>query len=393
MKLPYQKLISNNVMESEAKPKPNQLTQDFIYDFYTHHSLTRKREAYKGKGLCGLVNLGNKCFMNSILQCLSHTLKLTDFFLSNQFKQEDPDRICQRREEYYMVISYVNLLANIWETNQLIKPKSFVDNMSKFVKKYFTLQQQDSHECLLFILELLHKALSYEIEVDIKGEVKTDTDLLMKRSLESWKTFYEKRYSFLIELFNGLIYNKVTCSNATCDFREDIFEPYNTLSVVIPPSNDGVSLSLQDCLVNFFTKNEQVESWKCERCSNSGCEKSQSFWSIPNYLIIHLKRFNNDGHKITTQINFPIEDLNLTPFVSDDKHDPNKFIYSLYAVNYHSGDTNSGHYWSSCRNLDGNWYLFNDGHVSKFHNLNELVTPDAYILFYYRKFIKTPVQV
>ena len=372
---------------------PNKLTQDCIYDFHTQHSLSLKRETYKGRGLCGLVNLGNKCFMNSIVQCLSHTLKLTDYFLSNQHKKDDPDHLCQRREDYHMVISYVNLLANIWETNQLIKPKSFVDNLSKFVKKYFTLQQQDSHECLLYILELLHKGLSYEIEVDIKGEVKNDTDLLMKRSLEAWKTFYEKRYSFLIELFNGLIYNKVTCTNNECDFREDVFEPYNTLSVVIPPGDNVTSISLQDCLVNFFTKNEQVDSWKCERCNSSGCNKSQSFWSIPNYLIVHLKRFNNDGNKVSTHVDFPIEDLNLTQFMSDDKRDPNNFIYSLYAVNYHSGDTKSGHYWSSCRNLDGNWYLFNDGHVSKFHNLNEIVTPDAYILFYYRKFIKTPVQV
>jgi len=381
------------VMDSVAYKKPNQLTQDYIYDFHSHHGLIRKQESYKGKGLSGLINLGNKCFMNSIVQCLSHTLKLTDYFLSNQYKQDDPDHLCQRREEYYMVISYMNLLSNIWETNQLIKPKSFVDNLSKFIKKYFTLQQEDSHECLLYILELLHKAIYYEIEVDIQGEVKNETDLLMKRSLESWKTFYQKRYSYLIELFNGLIYNKITCINKECDFRDDVFEPYNTLSVVIPPTDNTNPISLQDCLVKFFTKNEQVDSWKCEKCHSSGCDKSQSFWSLPNYLIIHLKRFNNDGQKVTTPIDFPIEDLNLTQFVSNDKRDPNNYIYSLYAVNYHSGDTHSGHYWSSCRNLDSNWYLFNDGHVSKFHNLNDLVTPDAYILFYYRKFIKTPVQV
>ena len=131
-----------------------------------------------------------------------------------------------------------------------------------------------------------------------------------------------------------------------------------------------------------------VPSWKCEKCQEKGCKKDCSIWSIPNYLIIHLKRFTNDGKKINTKIDFPLEDLNLTSFVSSKKQDPNNYIYTLYAVNYHSGDADSGHYWSACRNLDDNWYLFNDGNTSKYHNTNDIITKDAYILFYYRKFIK-----
>ena len=78
----------------------------------------------------------------------------------------------------------------------------------------------------------------------------------------------------------------------------------------------------------------------------------------------------------------------MTKYISTDKNDKNHYIYSLYAINYHSGTANSGHYWSACKNLNNNWYLFNDGNVSKFHNINDLLTKDAYILFYHRKFIK-----
>ena len=56
--------------------------------------------------------------------------------------------------------TYLNLIINAWETNQVLKPKSFVENISKFVPKYFNLDQQDSHECLMYILDYLHKALS-----------------------------------------------------------------------------------------------------------------------------------------------------------------------------------------------------------------------------------------
>lgn len=364
------------------------MSNDYVYDFHFHHELEQSKETYIKKGLCGLINLGNKCFLNSILQCLSHTLKLTDYFLSKKYMDDDPERHNKKKNEYFLIISYINLLTNLWETNQLIKPKSFVENISKFVSKYFTLEQQDSHECLMYILDYFHKALSYEIEVQIHGEIQTPQDKLMKLSLESWKQTYEKQYSHIINLFNGLFYNKIECIN--CDVQEDVFEPYNCISLNIPSTTSD----LQDCLSNFFVDNEIINTWKCSKCDKEGCKKSCKYWSVPNYLIIHLKRFKNDNSKIHSLVNFPLEDLNLTNYISPDKKDPNNYIYSLYAINYHSGNSNSGHYWSCCKNLDNNWYLFNDGHVTKMHNLNELITKDAYILFYYRKFIKKqPIMV
>ena len=95
----------------------------------------------------------------------------------------------------------------------------------------------------------------------------------------------------------------------------------------------------------------------------------------------------NNGIKINTHIDFPTDDLNLTNYISSSKNDPNNYIYSLYAINYHSGTSQGGHYWSSCKNLDKNWYLYNDSNVTKFQN-NNLLSKDAYMLFYYRKYIK-----
>lgn len=354
----------------------------YDYDLHYHHELILDKSKYKSKGLTGLINLGNKCFMNSILQCLSNTLKLTDYFLSAKYKQDDSDQKNKRKSEYYLVLSYLNLIINAWETNQVLKPKSFVENISKFVPKYFKLDQQDSHECLMYVLDYLHKALSYEIEVDITGIVQNETDVLMKQSLEQWSNFYKTGYSNIIETFNGMFYNKVSCQN--CELKENIFEPFNSFSLNIPVIG---TTNLKNCLDTYFNEDEQISSWKCEKCSGQGCVKSIKSWSLPNYLIIHLKRFTNNGDKINTHIDFPIDDLNLTEYISSDKNDPNNYIYSLYAVNYHSGTTGGGHYWSACKNLDKNWYLYNDSNVSKLQNTNVL-SKDAYILFYYRKYIK-----
>jgi ubiquitin carboxyl-terminal hydrolase 8 len=253
------------------------------------------------------------------------------------------------------------------------------------VKKYYTLEQQDSHECLMYILDALHRGLAYEIDVDIKGEVKNKTDELMKMSLETWKTFYEKEYSFILEMFNGMYLNSTTCNGCTKN-RVQSFEPYNSLSINLTPSDN----TLHSILQQHFIENETVQDWECKKCNdNSGCSKTTKLWAMPNYLVIHLKRFNNQGKKINCNVTFPLTDLDLTEFIASEKGDPNKYLYTLYAVNCHSGTLNSGHYWSFCKNLDDNWYLFNDSDVVKINNLSELQTKDAYILFYYRKYLKT----
>jgi ubiquitin carboxyl-terminal hydrolase 8 len=364
---------------------------EYDYDFYKHYELSISKSTYTGKGLCGLLNLGNKCYMNSILQCLFNSLKLTDHILSTSYK-DDID-LKNKKNEQYVLQSYVTLLNHIWESNQLIKPKTFIENFSKFHKKYYSLQQQDSHECLMYILDILHKSLSYEVEIEIKGEVQTRTDSLMRKSLETWKTFYEKEYSFVIETFYGNIINNVRCLN--CNVSEEVFEPYNNISLSIQDTNS----SLQDCLDDYFQNEHVIDTWKCDKCNETGCNKSSVLWTLPNYLIINLKRFKQDGSftsKNNNLITFPLKDLNLTQYVSKDKNDMNNYIYDLYAVNYHGGNLDGGHYWSACKNLDGNWYNFNDGNVSRYNSSNlesQLITKDSYILFYHRKFIKKTLQV
>lgn len=360
------------------------MTSDsFQYDLHEHYELELPKQQYLRKGLSGLINTGNKCFLNSIIQCLSHTVFLTDHFLSRRHLKDDSNNNNKRKKEYYIVMTYTHLLVNLWESNQLLKPKSFTENLSKFIPKYFTLGQEDSHECLMHILDLLHRGLSCQIDAQIKGEPQNIADELMKQSLLAWKKNYENDYSIMVETFHGTSHTSTKC--ISCNKVNDTFEPFNCISVNVPES----SCTLQSCLNTFFTNSEEIPTWKCESCNKSSCYKSFKAWSLPNHLIIHLKRFDNSGAKKNTYVDSPIDNLDLTPYLSTAKGDPNNYIYSLYAVNYHSGTSKSGHYWSACKNLDNNWYLLNDGDVSKMHSIDSLAK-DAYILFYHRKYIKKP---
>jgi len=350
------------------------------YNYHKYYKLVLPKQAFYGKGLSGVVNMGNMCYQSSIIQCLSHTPQLTDYFLSQMYLKDDLDNLSKNRGEYRLIKSYINLLKNLWDYNQVLKPRTFVNTCQTLFPKYTVSTQQDAHEYLIDMLECFHKALSYNIQVDIDGTATNDSERLMKKSIEYWKTIYSNGFSFINQLFNGTLHNIITCVH--CNESLDVFEAYNCLSVDILNTNTDI---LQ-CIESTFQSNI-IKNWTCEKCNKSGCTKKTDIWSLPNHLIIHLKRFDQNGKKKNTLVNFPINDLDLTKMISTSKNDPNNYIYSLYAVNLHQGQAQYGHYWSVCKNLNDTWYLFDDGNVSKCHNISDIQSHDAYILFYYRKFI------
>jgi len=354
------------------------------YDFYKNHKLVLDKKIYYKKGLSGIVNIGNKCYSNSIIQCLSHTIKLTDYFLSCKFKQDVVESHLRSRPKFNTVLCYVGLLNKLWTFNELIQPSFFYDNIKLNIKKYNNNNQHDSHEFLIDLLDLFHNVLSYKINVNISGEIKNEHDKLMMESLVYWKNLYKNNYSEIVKIFHGLTLNIIQCNN--CKYEsENIFESYNSLNININNSN-----LLNECIEKYFNE-FTIHDWKCDKCNSNGCNKSLKLWTIPDYLIIHLKRFDSNGNKINQYIDFPIDDFDLTKYITKKKRDPNNYIYSLYAINNHEGSSRSGHYWSSIKNIDDKWYKINDGHVSKYNNNSDLktqlITSNAYILFYYRKYI------
>ena len=160
-------------------------------------NLALRKSVYYKKGLSGIYNLGNTCFVASILQCLSNTLKLTDYLLSGKYKND----VSKKTNEYYVLISYIKLLIIIWDENRVPKPRMFLENLGKIEKRYQSNLQEDSHEFLLCIMETLHKATSYQVEIEITGEIKEESDTLMEKALRYWQKIHEKEYSIMVELF------------------------------------------------------------------------------------------------------------------------------------------------------------------------------------------------
>lgn len=337
-----------------------------IYDYHTNYKIILPQERYMTKGISGLVNLGNTCFMASIIQCISNTISLTDYFLSNEYITDT------RVSNDHVLISFIHLLQHMWETNQVLKPSTFVRKMSKIHDKYFTLEQQDSHEFLLYLLEIIHLASRYKIDIIENTIQKNDLqERLYHMSIDAWKKTFNNTYSIITKTFYGSFLNTRTCKS--CNDTNYTFELNNCTSIPIYET-------IHDSLDSFFNP-IALDNIVCEKCKGKEIIGKVDFWSSPNYLVFHLKKTPENAN-----ITFPIMDLDLTRYHSDIKCDTNKYIYDLYAVNYHRGSMSNGHYWSACKNLDGKWYKYNDANTSRIKE-ESIVSKDAYLLFYRRKFM------
>ncbi|KAM6403487.1 ubiquitin carboxyl-terminal hydrolase 43 [Rhynochetos jubatus] len=172
------------------------------------------------------------------------------------------------------------------------------------------------------------------------------------------------------------------------------------------------SCTLDECF-QLYTKEEQLapdDAWRCPHCKvpQQGTVKL-SLWTLPDILIIHLKRFRQVAehrHKLTTLVRFPLRGLDMAPHVAPRGQAggqllgrwapwqppfrlppscPRDYLYDLYAVCNHHGGMQGGHYTAYCCNaLDGRWYSYDDSKVEGVQEA-EVSTRSAYILFYQRR--------
>jgi len=341
-------------------------------------------EKYKNKGLSGLSNLGNTCFVNSCMQIISHTYELNNFLNQENYKKKLKNIV-----DSVLIVEWDNLRQIMWNDNCVISPGKFIKTIQKIAalkkKDIFTgYSQNDLPEFLLFIVDCFHNSLSREIKMTITGTPENSTDQVAIKCFEMIKNMYSKEYSEIWNLFYGIHVSEITDLETGKQLNVTP-EPYLMIDLPIPSNNKMPSLI--DCF-DLYVEGEILEgenAWFNEDTNQKiNIRKRIQFWSFPDILIIDFKRFNNRFQKNQILVTFPLDNLDLSKYVIGYKKECYK--YELYGVCNHSGSVMGGHYTSFVKNANGNWYHFNDQEVSSVVIPDNVITPKAYCLFYRKKY-------
>lgn len=334
---------------------------------------------YANKGLSGLANLGNTCFMNSCLQALSHTHELSDFLNKETYKK----RLTPKCESI-MLAEYDSLRLTMWSENGIVSPDRFFKNVQKIAKiKGLTLftgfSQNDLSEFFIFMIDSFHIAISREVRMNIIGDETHPNHVVAVKCFEKIKQMYSREYSEVWNLFYGMHVSNLS----TIDTNEYISrtpEPYFMIDLPLPA--ELKTMNLIDCF-NKYVEGELIDGVLNEsRNLRETVKKQIQFWSFPTILVIGLKRFTNSNMKDQRLVSFPLECLDLSPFCIGYKPELNK--YELYAICNHIGNVLGGHYTTFIKNANGKWYHMNDANVAEIPE-SSITTIYAYCLFYRKK--------
>ncbi|XP_018527978.1 ubiquitin carboxyl-terminal hydrolase 42 isoform X3 [Lates calcarifer] len=297
----------------------------------------------------GLQNMGNTCFLNSALQCLTYTPPFANYMLTREHS-----KTCHEPGFCMMCTMQNHIIQVFANSGNVIKPIGVLNELKRIAKHFRYGSQEDAHEFLRYTVDAMQKSCLPGTKLDRQTQATT----------------------FIHQVFGGYLRSRVKCLN--CKAVSDTFDPFLdiTLEIKTAPS---VSKALEQ-----FVKPEQLDgenAYKCTKCKKMvTASKRFTIHRSSNVLTLSLKRFANfSGGKITKDVKYP-EYLDLRPFMSQSQGESQ--VYGLYAVLVHSGfSCHAGHYFCYIKASNGQWYQMNDSSVSV-SDIRSVLNQQAYVLFY-----------
>jgi len=328
-----------------------------------------------GPKCSGLVNAGNTCFVNCVLQLIAHTTPLAQYLLTVRTANTSPGAPYDFAHALAVVVQQVHQ-----GNRQPVTPTGILQGLRILSKTYRVGRQSCAHEFLQRLLDgcqnaLLHR-LSKGQKISFRGSLTTPLFRIISgylRSQVSWSTDEEVKALSRAGRSQEAEDLRMTPGASRQMQHSNTYDPFTVLNLPL------VGKTLQQCLAVFFAPEAlPPRCYITPRKVKVSAKKQFLFHVLPPVLLLHLKRFSATGSKLPRPVTFP-EVLDVREFCT--RPEPNS-TYVLNGVAVHEGPTATyGHYVSFCRARNKAW-CYCDDDVVRICSIDQVLRAQAYILVY-----------
>lgn len=319
------------------------------------------------QGCRGLLNLGQTCFLNVILQSFIHNPLLRNYFLGDRHNS----RLCKHTD--CTCCEMDSLFTEIYSTSTApFGPTSFLSTTWKVSAEMSGYAQQDAHEFFITALNQIHGTC--------RGSTNISCNCIVHQT------------------FAGQLQSEVTCER--CGNVTRTVDPMLDISLELRDPGIEKEITLAGCLRRYTKREKLGREYSCTKCAKPTHEavRRLSIRKLPPVLSFQFKRFEHKTvskgtpQKIDTPVRFPVA-INMAPYTTlavpnnDETITPPgpdaMYEYDLFAVINHEGQMENGHYTNFARFQD-EWYRFDDEKVTP-STLGTCLNSNAYMCFYVKR--------
>ena len=410
---------SNQNLSNQNSFNQNQTNQNQTNQNPTNQNKTSIKQ-FNYVPMIGLENLGQTCYMNSVLQCFSNLYPITKYFLSPKKKEiiEFNTITMFNKEAPSLSVVYRELIDKLWngEPKTPLRPDKFKKILGEINPLFKENTAGDSKDLAIFLIMQLHEELN---NIDLEINSRNQVDIIQQNNMNVnvnpynenevlnyfFNDFKINQNSIISNNFYGINQSKFECQvckmiNMQKGITQPLYKynyenffylefPLEEVRKFMVQNNKMMGMNYQntnqvtidDCFKYNLKLNEMIGY--CEKCGNNNAKiySLTQIYSSPNILMIVLNR----GKGLQFNIKIIFQEQLYVKTLNGNK------LYELQSVVKHLGDSSAtGHFISYCRspipNFHTHWYCYNDTTVVQTNNWSNITDVGVtYILFYQLK--------